>query len=610
MSRLQVWKLHNSNSNSNNNSNNNNNPHPNTTSMILNGSSMDATAIQTCIYKAKHNQQDEHSNCNELDIRDLECGVDECVALIDLLQTKSKNKSKSGKEEHGQEPWKSIHMFHCTGPVQDLVVAIMSLDVNAGVQSFQLTHPSSILSMHAVYGIAYGLNYSTNLTELSLQIPITQEASNLLSRALARNTILNSLSLSGCTMDYAAVPPLSFALRLNEHLQTLSLDGCGLCDEHIASILTALQHHPSLHTLSLQQNSCHTLGMAAIAALLHIDQLKELDLSYLTRQHTTKKASPVPTPPPQEEVVVEDDDDKSKNDDDNKNNNKAPSKDNTADDKTKAVVKEDSKPKSKDDDDDDDDDSRQAVRNTSLQVLQLAGNNLNDAYLSSLLPIFGRSSQLQELNMFGNRITDRGVLQALLNKLPLLHHLESLWLGHNLLTATSAKRLAEAMQTNYNLMDVNLRTLPLPTRMGANHNNTDTHNTVQKQIMDAYQDQLDYYCRLNRGGRRIFGSSNEVPLGLWPLVLERANRIYWGASTANTSTLHQETASHAADVVYCLLHGPMLFTNPNFTNFDEHNKSSSIQPTCSSTSNGNSDGAKPKRTTRGGKKRNKKNKRN
>jgi Ran GTPase-activating protein (RanGAP) involved in mRNA processing and transport len=560
-----------------------NNHHPKTnTSMILNGSSMDETAIQSCIYKAKKDP-----NCNELDIRDLECDFEECVALIDLIQSKSRNEE--------QEPWKSIHLFQCTGPVQDLVMAIMSLDVNAGgVQSFQLTHPTSILSMHAIYGISYGLNYSKSLTELSLQIPITQEASNLLARALAKNTILNSLSLNGCTLEDAAVPPLSFALRLNGHLQTLSLDGCGLSDEHTASILTALQHHPSLHTLSLQQNACHTLGMAAIAALLHLDQLKELDLSYLTRQ-LTKKAEPVPSPPQEEEAVVVVEDDKEdfnyNGDDESKN---------TTDDDTKVHEKpkeEDPKPESTNDhaQEQADDDSKQVVRNTSLQVLQLAGNNLNDAYLSSLLPIFGQSSQLQELNLFGNRITDRGVLQVLLNKLPLLHHLESLWLGHNSLTATSAKLLAEAMHTNYNLMDVNLRTLSI---MGRNHN-----CTVQEEKMNAYQDELDYYCRLNRGGRRIFGSSNEIPLALWPLVLERANRIYWGASTGNTDAPKQKTASHAADVVYCLLHGPILFTNPNFANNNDENQSSSCEP---NTSNGNhSDGAKPKRTTRGGKKKNK-----
>ena len=557
-----------------------------TTSMILDGGGMDETAIQTCIDKAKTDPQ-----ISNIEIRDLECDFEECAALIDLIQ------SKNRKE---QESWNSIHLYHCTGPVQDLVMAIMSLNGNAGAQSFQLTHPSSVLSIHAIYGIAYGLNYSTNLTQLSLQIPITQEASNLLARALAKSTILNSLSLNGCTLEDAAVPPLSFALRLNGHLQTLSLDGCGLSDEHIASILTALQDHPTLHTLSLQQNACHTLGMAAVAALLHLDQLKELDLSYLTRQKkATKKVELVPSPPQQdEEVVVED------NKEDNDNNGDDESKD-TANDETKEKVqpkKADSKPESSNDraqEQADDDDSKQVVRNTSLQVLQLAGNNLNDAYLSTLLPIFGQSSQLQELNLFGNRITDAGVVQVLLNKLPLLHHLESLWLGHNSLTATSAKLLAEAMHTNYNLMDVNLRTLAI---MGRNNDNY----SVQEEMMDACQDELDYYCRLNRGGRRIFGSSNEIPLGLWPLVLERANRVSLGASTGNTDTGNQNKTSHAADVVYCLLHGPMLFTNPDFANNKGENQSSSFQP--SNTSNGNhSIGVKkPKRTTRGGKKKNKK----
>jgi hypothetical protein len=81
--------------------------------------------------------------------------------------------------------------------------------------------------------------------------------------------------------------------------------------------------------------------------------------------------------------------------------------------------------------------------------------------------------------------------------------------------------------------------------------------------MESVQGTIDYYCRLNRGGRRIFASDQgPIPLALWPLIMERAHHVFWGVSTSNvdTSTIRE---SHAADIIYCLLHGPVLFENPN-----------------------------------------------
>lgn len=37
-----------------------------------------------------------------------------------------------------------------------------------------------------------------------------------------------------------------------------------------------------------------------------------------------------------------------------------------------------------------------------------------------------------------------------------------------------------------------------------------------------YESVLKHYATINRAGRRIFATSKDVPLGLWPLILERA----------------------------------------------------------------------------------------
>jgi hypothetical protein len=100
------------------------------------------------------------------------------------------------------------------------------------------------------------------------------------------------------------------------------------------------------------------------------------------------------------------------------------------------------------------------------------------------------------------------------------------------------------MRSNFILEDVNIR-------------NLDTN-----PAWDILQKELDHYARLNRGGRRIFSSDlSRVPLSLWPVVLERANRIYWGGATNNTSS--ETVKSHAVDAIFCLLRGPVLFANPN-----------------------------------------------
>ena len=70
-----------------------------------------------------------------------------------------------------------------------------------------------------------------------------------------------------------------------------------------------------------------------------------------------------------------------------------------------------------------------------------------------------------------------------------------------------------------------------------------------------------------------------VPLGLWPHVLDRANRLYPLPGSSNKSDYEDRQSEvidvtealkeskvdcndfHAADVIYYLLHGPMVFEN-------------------------------------------------
>ena len=54
------------------------------------------------------------------------------------------------------------------------------------------------------------------------------------------------------------------------------------------------------------------------------------------------------------------------------------------------------------------------------------------------------------------------------------------------------------------------------------------------------QQLLDYYARLNKGGRKILSSSKDcIPISLWPLILDRINHIDWN-DTAETGKGCQE----------------------------------------------------------------------
>lgn len=176
------------------------------------------------------------------------------------------------------------------------------------------------------------------------------------------------------------------------------------------------------------------------------------------------------------------------------------------------------------------------VHNTSLKNLQLAANGLKDGFVESTLKIFGKDSALEELNLFGNRMTDLS-LHRIIAILPDLKKLKSLWIGHNNFTTAGYGALLLTMQNNFVLEVLSIITI-----------NTDPE-------VEEIQSKIDHYCRLNRGGRRIFASDvTELPKSIWPLILEQTNRIRWDVGDDDES----KGVSYSADAIFCLLQGPAL----------------------------------------------------
>lgn len=180
--------------------------------------------------------------------------------------------------------------------------------------------------------------------------------------------------------------------------------------------------------------------------------------------------------------------------------------------------------------------SENNAQNTSLKNLQLAANGLSDGFVESTLKIFGKGSALEELNLFGNRMTDLSMYR-IIARLPDLKQLKSLWIGHNNFTIAGYNALLLAMQRNFVLEELSIITL-----------NTDAE-------FEKIQNKIDHFTRLNRGGRRIFGSDvSKLPKSIWPLILERASRIKWDDADEDDP----KDVSYSADAIFCLLQGPAL----------------------------------------------------
>ena len=177
--------------------------------------------------------------------------------------------------------------------------------------------------------------------------------------------------------------------------------------------------------------------------------------------------------------------------------------------------------------------------NTMLRCLNLNGNPLDLDQLVSLMRGVKHSS-IKSLALSCCKVCDRG-LEVVLTNLPTT--VKFLALTRNLFTSDESNNLLVATAKR--------------------------HDSLEEVYVDtdlACWNQLCYFTRLNRGGRRLLtaggalqaeGESRrlvrggDVPAGLWPVVFERVNRIDW--------TIYQEDAEAQGfkeDVIYALFQGP------------------------------------------------------
>jgi Ran GTPase-activating protein (RanGAP) involved in mRNA processing and transport len=169
--------------------------------------------------------------------------------------------------------------------------------------------------------------------------------------------------------------------------------------------------------------------------------------------------------------------------------------------------------------------------NKSMRFLDLSSNHLTDVEVTCIASALIENSALEELKLVNCNVTDKGT-KIIAKHLPLMTGLKTLWLQDNPLGEEGALSLFEASRTN-----MHLEQLILPKGRG--------------RAMDDIQRKIDYFLALNKGGRRLLGNPNQVALGLWPRVLDRANSLSWDSFSVENAQ---------ASVIYCLIrNGPALF---------------------------------------------------
>lgn len=141
-------------------------------------------------------------------------------------------------------------------------------------------------------------------------------------------------------------------------------------------------------------------------------------------------------------------------------------------------------------------------RNTALESLFLENCKLDDSDAERLAQALVQNRTLKELNICDNKISDVGI-RTFSQRLPHMYGLEKLFLMGNPFGEEGAAAMLMAMETNVVLLE------------------------YFDDSVCCQSNQMEYYTDLNRGGRKLLkGQMNQIPLSLWPFVLERIDKIH------------------------------------------------------------------------------------
>jgi Ran GTPase-activating protein (RanGAP) involved in mRNA processing and transport len=406
----------------------------------------------------------------------------------------------------GSRQFTSVMISRCSGQVDRVISA--ALETNVEQLELRGMMPRHFNESAVASAIRKGLESNSNndgcLQRLCLSImTLSSSMFDVLLQGVQHNTSLQTFHLSCCTIPTQAMPSMAKFLQAATHLETLKLDSCRLQDDQLAEIVQAISNHPNLQRLSLPYNKSRALTYKAISDWLCC---RTTSTTTSTEQCALKELDCGRQQYCHGEEA-----------------------------KLEPIIKA-------------------LQTNRSLTSLNLSYSNIRDDDMATLASVLATNPRLEEVYLCGNNLSFQAVT-SLVKVFPSCLGLKKLWLtGEQQFGTPGAKLVTNALPTN-----VTLQELLLP--QSSSETTTPTileHDHNSQEEMQLQQHYLD----LNRGGRHLFRKKN-VPSGLWPHVLQRANRhlelqLKFPTDPPGADAQRQETDARRANIVYSLLRGHIL----------------------------------------------------
>jgi Ran GTPase-activating protein (RanGAP) involved in mRNA processing and transport len=493
-------------------------------SLAIDGMLMDSATIASVLREAT-----KRSHVIELTLRNV--AIDDVVAI-------------AAEELFGlQRQWTKLDLIHCTGFIHRIVQAsITKMQQFSFTGSVPIAHnPRYSLDVASLRALGSALQDCPRLTLVSLKGTRLSRAglASFCDDGLAKSTSLQTLQMSHVALEANHVSLLSNALAQNQHLTALSLAHCkfGLFSNNnhnnnnnntnISNTNNGMAANNNADDVNVNVNANHNNNLdthsstqfaTLLESLVPHPTLESLNIYgiYCNEQSTQALSQLLRTSSCLWHLGL-------------KNNLRHPEDKLTVTNLINALQD-----------------------NTQLTYLQLSGNNVDNADMEALSRILTHNTTLRALSLTANAIGDDGLL-SVATRLPDMKALRYLDVQRNKFSERSKGPIVQALQENMEL---------------------------ERLDLDGTWDALkSYYLSLNKGGRRLLQSSNNCPLSLWPLVLERANTLPFGRNQPHANV----------NVLYCLLlQGPVLF-QPRTTT------TKTITSTNSSTSSSNNDKRRSRR---------------
>jgi hypothetical protein len=446
-------------------------------------------------------------NCmDDMQLSYTEIGLELCTALLRLLRG---NRSSDNNNNHNHKHWKTIRLFFCTGRVDVILTAILTLDNCECLEigDFVADEPvmddimmgdgddDSYNSHEALYfALAMGLPSTRTLKTLRIHGGVSRQASVLFANGIRSCTSLETVELVDLLpVNEEASNEMTQGILNNTSLQHIILKYSfpTLLQASILYAWEEMEEHRSISLdLFFRKGACPPIIMQACARLLLANRVRKLVLERVRvdRDYPVAQGNHFY----------------------NNNNNDTMESDNGLNIPLLAHALE---------------------SNTSLKELNIANNCIRDVELGYLIRALRKNKALEQVDLSLNDISDAGK-RCLAEALPSLH-LKRLLVQENLVEEddddSGTKELLSAMRRNFNLEILGV-----------------------DPVFDGFEE-VRLLGRLNRGGRRVLLDRN-FPLSLWPKVLERTNRLTFKEEGEDEEHAY-DNLSGRAEIIYFLLHG-------------------------------------------------------